>query len=140
MATASRASAPGSARPAVIRHTGLDDGAGPRRPNATPVARRTAVELGVSLHAVEGTGPGGRITAEDVTRALPAVDGTPTFAGLPLDLPLREAREAFERAYFEHHLARESSISRLAEKSGLERTHLYRKLKQLGLGPTKKDE
>jgi pyruvate dehydrogenase E2 component (dihydrolipoamide acetyltransferase) len=45
------------------------DGAGARRPNATPVARRTAVELGVSLHAVEGTGPGGRITAEDVTRA-----------------------------------------------------------------------
>jgi len=46
-----------------------DDGAGPRRPNATPVARRTAVELGVSLQDVEGTGPGGRITAEDVTRA-----------------------------------------------------------------------
>jgi pyruvate dehydrogenase E2 component (dihydrolipoamide acetyltransferase) len=49
------------------------DGDGPRRPNATPVARRTAVELGVSLHDVEGTGPGGRITAEDVTRA--AADG-----------------------------------------------------------------
>ena len=46
-----------------------EDGAAPRRPNATPVARRTAVELGVSLHDVEGTGPGGRITAEDVTRA-----------------------------------------------------------------------
>jgi pyruvate dehydrogenase E2 component (dihydrolipoamide acetyltransferase) len=45
------------------------DGAGPRRPNATPVARRTAVDLGVSLHDVAGTGPGGRITAEDVTRA-----------------------------------------------------------------------
>jgi two-component system, NtrC family, nitrogen regulation response regulator NtrX len=80
------------------------------------------------------------IAAEDVTRALPAPGGEPTFAGLPLDLPLREAREAFERAYFEHHLARESSISRLAEKSGLERTHLYRKLKQLGLGPTKKED
>jgi pyruvate dehydrogenase E2 component (dihydrolipoamide acetyltransferase) len=39
------------------------------RPNASPVARRTAVELGVSLHAVAGTGPGGRITADDVTRA-----------------------------------------------------------------------
>ena len=39
------------------------------RPNATPVARRTAVELGVSLHGLAGTGPGGRITAEDVTRA-----------------------------------------------------------------------
>jgi pyruvate dehydrogenase E2 component (dihydrolipoyllysine-residue acetyltransferase) len=39
------------------------------RPNATPVARRTAVELGVSLHGVEGTGPGGRIGQEDVVRA-----------------------------------------------------------------------
>jgi pyruvate dehydrogenase E2 component (dihydrolipoamide acetyltransferase) len=38
-------------------------------PNATPVARRTAVELGVSLHDVAGTGPGGRITREDVRRA-----------------------------------------------------------------------
>jgi pyruvate dehydrogenase E2 component (dihydrolipoamide acetyltransferase) len=39
------------------------------RPNATPVARRTAVELGVSLHGIAGTGPGGRITSEDVQRA-----------------------------------------------------------------------
>jgi pyruvate dehydrogenase E2 component (dihydrolipoamide acetyltransferase) len=38
-------------------------------PNATPVARRTAVELGVSLHDVAGTGPGGRITREDVRDA-----------------------------------------------------------------------
>ncbi|HOA93184.1 MAG TPA: response regulator [Quisquiliibacterium sp.] len=53
---------------------------------------------------------------------------------LPLDLPLREARDAFERAYFEHHLAREhGSMTRVAEKTGLERTHLYRKLKQLGI-------
>ncbi len=54
--------------------------------------------------------------------------------GLPLDQPLREAREAFERMYFEHHLRLEGgNMTRLAEKSGLERTHLYRKLKQLGL-------
>jgi pyruvate dehydrogenase E2 component (dihydrolipoamide acetyltransferase) len=39
------------------------------RPNATPVARRTALELGLSLHGVAGTGPGGRITADDVKRA-----------------------------------------------------------------------
>ena len=38
-------------------------------PIATPVARRTAVDLGVSLHGLTGTGPGGRITVEDVTRA-----------------------------------------------------------------------
>jgi len=54
------------------------------------------------------------------------------------DLPLREARDAFERAYFEHHLGREGgSMTRVAEKTGLERTHLYRKLKQLGVEPGK---
>jgi pyruvate dehydrogenase E2 component (dihydrolipoamide acetyltransferase) len=45
------------------------DGSGSERPVATPVARRTAVELGVSLHGLVGTGPGGRITVDDVTRA-----------------------------------------------------------------------
>lgn len=45
------------------------DGSNPGRPNATPVARRTAVELGVSLYGLIGTGTGGRITREDVQRA-----------------------------------------------------------------------
>jgi DNA-binding NtrC family response regulator len=54
------------------------------------------------------------------------------------DMPLREARDAFERAYFEYHLVRESgSMTRVAERTGLERTHLYRKLKQLGVEPGK---
>jgi DNA-binding NtrC family response regulator len=53
---------------------------------------------------------------------------------LPIELPLRDARDAFERAYFEHHLLREQgSMTRVAERTGLERTHLYRKLKQLGI-------
>jgi pyruvate dehydrogenase E2 component (dihydrolipoamide acetyltransferase) len=50
------------------------------RPNATPVARRTAAELGLSLHDVAGTGPGGRITRADVRRAAaaqPAAGGAP---------------------------------------------------------------
>ena len=51
-----------------------------------------------------------------------------------LDRPLREARDAFEKAYFEFHLTQESgSMTKVAEKTGLERTHLYRKLKQLGV-------
>lgn len=51
-----------------------------------------------------------------------------------LDKPLREARDAFEKAYFEFHLLQEGgSMTRVAEKTGLERTHLYRKLKQLGV-------
>ena len=45
------------------------NGSNPGRPNATPVARRTAVELGVSLRELSGTGPGGRITRQDVQRA-----------------------------------------------------------------------
>ncbi len=54
------------------------------------------------------------------------------------ELPLREARDAFERAYFEHHLVREGgSMTRVAERTGLERTHLYRKLKQLGVDTSK---
>jgi DNA-binding NtrC family response regulator len=61
----------------------------------------------------------------------------PAF-NVPFELPLREARDAFERAYFEHHLVREGgSMTRVAERTGLERTHLYRKLKQLGVEPGK---
>jgi len=55
-------------------------------------------------------------------------------ATISFDIPLRDARDAFERAYFEYHLSRENgSMTRVAEKTGLERTHLYRKLKQLGV-------
>jgi len=55
-------------------------------------------------------------------------------ASVALDQPLREARDQFERVYFEYHLARESySMTRVADRAGLERTHLYRKLKQLGI-------
>ncbi|MBI5718028.1 MAG: response regulator [Burkholderiales bacterium] len=55
-----------------------------------------------------------------------------------LDRPLREARDAFEKSYFEFHLAKEGgSMTRVAEKTGLERTHLYRKLKQLGVDLTR---
>jgi len=73
--------------------------------------------------------------------------GTPTAAApsgpmseqtFDLDRPLREARDAFEKSYFEFHLAKESgSMTRVAEKTGLERTHLYRKLKQLGVDLTR---
>ncbi len=55
-----------------------------------------------------------------------------------LDKPLRETRDEFEKAYFEYHLAKENgSMTRVAEKTGLERTHLYRKLKQLGVDLTR---
>jgi DNA-binding NtrC family response regulator len=63
---------------------------------------------------------------------------TAQTASISFDIPLRDARDAFERAYFEYHLARENgSMTRVAEKTGLERTHLYRKLKQLGVDLSK---
>ena len=78
------------------------------------------------------------ITVEDVNRVLgqfarPSPPATAQYA-LPLDQPLREARDEFERIYFEHQLKKVGgNMSRLAEIVGLERTHLYRKLKQLGI-------
>ena len=49
-------------------------------------------------------------------------------------LPLREARESFERSYFLHQLKQvDGNISKLSERVGLERTHLYRKLRALGI-------
>ena len=77
------------------------------------------------------------ISAADVRRVLsqfeqpPAPDVQNAFS---FDLPLREARDVFERLYFEHHLEKASgNMSRIADTVGLERTHLYRKLKQLDI-------
>jgi DNA-binding NtrC family response regulator len=81
----------------------------------------------------------GEMTADHVKRLLGEA-ASPTQAVAPeitarfFEMPLREAREAFERIYFEQLLSREqSNMSRVAEKAGLERTHLYRKLKQLAI-------
>ena len=80
------------------------------------------------------------IAIEEVTRLLAPLPAAAAQT-LPLDLPLREAREAFERVYFEHHLQLEAgNMTRLAEKTGLERTHLYRKLKALGIPLGRKGE
>jgi len=77
----------------------------------------------------------------DVERVLTTRTEAPGTPELGLDRPYREAREAFERVYFERLLAREQgSMSRVAERSGLERTHLYRKLKALGLPVGRREE
>ncbi|NYT63691.1 response regulator [Alcaligenaceae bacterium] len=61
------------------------------------------------------------------------------LGGISLDQPLRDARDEFERIYFEYHLGRENhSMTRVSERTGLERTHLYRKLKQLGIDSSRK--
>lgn len=56
-------------------------------------------------------------------------------------LPLRESRDLFEKAYFEYQMVvTGGSMTRISEFTGLERTHLYRKLKALGIDVTKKQE
>ena len=55
---------------------------------------------------------------------------------IPLDLPLREAREQFERNYLLQQLKEcEGNVARLAERVGMERTNLYRKLRSLDIDP-----
>ncbi len=72
--------------------------------------------------------------AAPAAQAAPVDTGPTAHQDFDLDRPLREARDGFEKAYFEFHLAREGgSMTRVAEKTGLERTHLYRKLRQLGV-------
>ena len=81
---------------------------------------------------------GPEVSAEEVEGALgldqrlaPLGNASPEdFGGT-----LKRARERFERAFLEYHLAcNDWNIARTAEVAGLERTHLYRKLKNLGIG------
>lgn len=77
------------------------------------------------------------ITLEELEMAL---EGPSTDAGEPLvkqdllSLPLREAREQFERAYLTQQLKLcGGKVGQLAKRVGMERTHLYRKLRSLGV-------
>ncbi|MFZ5485694.1 MAG: response regulator [Pseudomonadota bacterium] len=113
---------------------GLAQGLRPPQPSAATAA--PAPQAAPALQPAPPAPPGhaaanGSAEAAPATRADPAPTG---HQGFDLDLPLREARDQFEKAYFEFHLAREGgSMTRVAEKTGLERTHLYRKLRQLGV-------
>lgn len=90
---------------------------------------------------VMGEGP--EITQEEVEEALvrDRVAQAQLTAGLPrevMELPLREAREIFEREYISRQLELcKGNVSRLAERVGMERTHLYRKMRALGISPKK---
>ncbi len=80
----------------------------------------TAPEIGVN--EVEAT------IAEQVAAAAAAVDSD------GFDLPLREARERYEKNYLEHHLKQTGgNVGQVAKQAGMERTHLYRKFRALGI-------
>jgi len=104
------------------------------------------VQLDSVIRNLMQTSLGEKITLEDVNRVIEQFAEARTSADfadakqlannltINLDLPLREARDAFERLYFEHHIAKVGrNMSRVADNVALERTHLYRKLKQLGI-------
>jgi DNA-binding NtrC family response regulator len=80
----------------------------------------------------------GAARQHETTPPAPVDSGPEPTQSFALDKPLREARDDFERAYFGYHLAKENgSMTRVAERTGLERTHLYRKLKQLRVDLTR---
>jgi DNA-binding NtrC family response regulator len=93
------------------------------------------------LHAARSEpapGSDGAFAGSPALGMMPPPIGPQAEQSFALDRPLREARDAFEKSYFEFHLAKENgSMTRVAEKTGLERTHLYRKLKQLGVDLTR---
>ena len=101
---------------------------------------RAASPLAAPAAGVTSAAPNAALAGAPATADRADANGVPVRAAegggmqFSFDMPLREARDLFERAYFEYHLQREGgSMTRVAEKTGLERPHLYRKLKQLGV-------
>jgi DNA-binding NtrC family response regulator len=82
-------------------------------------------------------GAGDEIGQDEVETTLGAAPAVPTqcLEGLfSFDQPLRQAREQFEKAYLEYQLEKHgSNVSKMAKEAGMERTHLYRKLRSLGI-------
>ena len=100
-------------------------------------------ELENAVRSLAVTSLQDEIGAADVQAVIGQFRSEPGISSLPVDLdqPLREARDAFEKIYFEHHIAKSSgNMSRVADAVGLERTHLYRKLKQLDIKVSRKGD
>lgn len=97
---------------------------------------RNTIKAELSLEAAMTGASHSSISATNLGTPTNAVAPAPShaYSNFDFEKPLREARDNFEKAYFEFHLEKEGgSMTKVAEKTGLERTHLYRKLKQLGL-------
>ena len=93
----------------------------------------------LEMSASNSSGAGGGANQPHAgSAAQSADDGKGPKQTFDLDRQLRDVRDEFERAYFEFHLQKEAgSMTKVAERTGLERTHLYRKLKQLGVDATR---
>lgn len=111
--------------------------AGLARPVVTP-ALVAAARAPIERRANDYVQPLTTAPVAEVAPAAPDLNHS-LLGSISLDQPLRDARDEFERIYFEYHLGRENhSMTRVSEKTGLERTHLYRKLKQLGIDSSRK--
>lgn len=105
-------------------------------PAARPVPAATKAAAAPAFAAAPATVAAA--AAAPAANAAPQPQGS-MLGNITLDQPLRDARDEFERVYFEYHLVRENhSMTRISEKTGLERTHLYRKLRQLGIDSSRK--
>ena len=81
-------------------------------------------------------GGSGEITVEEVRTAMGAASSAGGAEGIPIsfDQPLRQAREEFERAYLKYQFEKhEGNVTKMAQEVGMERTHLYRKLRAVGV-------
>jgi len=102
----------------------------------TPLQRAYApTHLRCVVMAAVGVTTTGRYRLLEVEIALGEQHDTETAENLyNFDIPLRQARERFEKAYLEHQLKQhQGSVSKIAKIVGMERTHLYRKLKSLNI-------
>jgi DNA-binding NtrC family response regulator len=115
----------------------ISNGLAREKPPSVPGAPAPAASAEPQAPFVDGNSEQADSNTASNTNETEAMSGS--SGNISLDQPLREARDEFERVYFEYHLARENnSMTRVSERTGLERTHLYRKLKQLGIEARKR--
>ena len=92
------------------------------------------MQLTGTVRSLGLTCTGREISADDVKKILGAPMLGQPVQSAPINMTLREARDIFEKSYFEQLIDHEEgNMTRVAERAGLERTHLYRKLKALDI-------
>ena len=92
------------------------------------------MQLTGTVRSLGLTCTGREISADDVKKILGAPMLGQPVQSAPINMTLREARDIFEKSYFEQLIDHEGgNMTRVAERAGLERTHLYRKLKVLDI-------
>lgn len=109
------------------------------KPTSAPVTTTAATPAGTPSQSTGGANDVSDLISTSAAHTVELDPHQVQLSNIPLEQPLRDARDEFERIYFKYHLARENySMTRVSERTGLERTHLYRKLKQLGIDASRR--